>query len=128
MYGGSGKHGRGGGGGGRGNGAGKRNIHSSFHAPPIQRSSAVPGGRLSVGSGAAGPRNRGTSSAPNSSAPSNEVEESFNLVTRNPLDFAMLIRLAPGLVEEIKRVEAEGGMAQIKFDANANNSIGNVSL
>nr|GMC55702.1 dentin sialophosphoprotein [Ipomoea batatas] len=124
MYGGAGKHGRGGGGGGRGNGAGKRNIHSSFHTPPIQRSSAVSGGRLSVGSG--GPRNRGTSSAPNSSAPSNAVEESFNLVTKNPLDFAMIIRLAPGLVEEIKRVEAEGGMAQIKFDANANNSVGNV--
>ncbi|KAJ8535877.1 hypothetical protein K7X08_034278 [Anisodus acutangulus] len=38
----------------------------------------------------------------------------------------MIIRLAPDLVEEIKRVEAEGGAAKIKFDANANNSLGNV--
>ncbi|VFQ80617.1 unnamed protein product [Cuscuta campestris] len=121
MYGGSGKHGRGGGG-----GRGKRNISSSYHAPPVQRSSAASGGRLSVGSGAAGPRGCSTSSTPNSSAASNEVEESFSLATGNALNFSMIIRLAPGLVEEIKRVEADGGLAQIKFDANANNSTGNV--
>ncbi|CAH9090481.1 unnamed protein product [Cuscuta epithymum] len=120
MYRGSGKHGRGG-----GRGRGKRNIPSSFHAPPILSSSVVPGGRLSVGSGAT-PSCRGTSSAPNSSAASNETEENFSLVAGNALNFSMIIRLVPGLVEEIKRVEAEGGVAQIKFDANATNSNGNV--
>ncbi|CAH9076863.1 unnamed protein product [Cuscuta europaea] len=120
MYRGSGKHGRGG-----GRGRGKRNIPSSFHAPPILSSSVVPGGRVLVGSGAT-PSCRGTSSAPNSSAASNETEENFSLVAGNALNFSMIIRLAPGLVEEIKRVESEGGVAQIKFDANATNSNGNV--
>lgn len=126
MYGGSGKFGRGGGGAGRGGGVGKRNIQSPFQPPPIHRSSPAPAGRLPVGSGAAAPRNRNTASAPTSSAPSNGAEETFSLVTGNPLNFAMIIRLAPDLVEEIKRVEAEGGAARIKFDANANNSLGNV--
>lgn len=125
MYGGSGKLGRGGG--GRvGGGVGKRNISSPFQPPPLHRSSPAPPGRLPVGSAAAAPRNRNTAAGPTSSAPSNGAEETFSLVTGNPLNFAMIIRLAPDLVEEIKRVEAEGGAARIKFDANANNSIGNV--
>lgn len=40
----------------------------------------------------------------------------------------MIIRLTPDLVDEIKRVEAQGGSARIKFDANAKNTSGNVSL
>lgn len=40
----------------------------------------------------------------------------------------MIIRLAPDLVDEIKRVEAQGGSARIKFDANAKNTSGNVSI
>ncbi|KAL8466097.1 hypothetical protein ACS0TY_035273 [Phlomoides rotata] len=109
MYGASGKMGRGG-------TAGRRNIH----APPINR--AAPGGRLSMGGG---PRGRGAAvSSPATS--SRQVEESFNLVRENPLNFGMAIKLAPDLVEEIKRVEAQGGTARIKFDANANNPNGNV--
>lgn len=128
MYGGSGKLGRGGGGGGRGGGGGvgKRNIPSPFQPPPIHRSSPASAGRLPVG-GAGAPRNRGVSSS--SGAPDGGgAEETFSLVTGNPLNFAMIIKLAPDLVEEIKRVEAEGGAARIKFDANAKNSPGNVSF
>lgn len=114
MYGASGKMGRGGGGGT----AGKRNIH----APPINR--AAPAGRLSMGGGS---RGRGAAiSSPSTS--SRQVEESFSLVRENPLNFGMAIKLAPDLVEEIKRVEAQGGTARIKFDANANNPNGNVSV
>lgn len=40
----------------------------------------------------------------------------------------MIIRLAPDLVEEIKRVEAQGGRARMKFDPNPNHSGGNVSF
>ncbi|GFZ08941.1 pyruvate orthophosphate dikinase [Actinidia rufa] len=118
MYGGSGKLGRGGG--GRG-GAGKRNNLPSalHHQPPLHRpSSGAPSGRLSVGG------NRNAASAPTASAPS-AAEETFSLVTGNPLDFAMVIRLAPDLVDEIKRVEAQGGTARIKFDSSANNPSGN---
>lgn len=38
----------------------------------------------------------------------------------------MIIRLAPDLIDEIKRVEAQGGTPRIKFDANAKNSSGHV--
>uniref|UniRef100_M0ZRB3 Uncharacterized protein n=1 Tax=Solanum tuberosum TaxID=4113 RepID=M0ZRB3_SOLTU len=127
MYGGSGKLGRGGGGAGRGGGVGKRNIQSPFQPPPFHRASPSPAGRLPVGSGAAAPRNRNMTSGPTSSVPSNGVEETFSLVTGNRLNYAMIIRLAPDLVEEIKRLETEGGAARIKFDANAN-SDGNVSF
>ncbi|GMQ08416.1 hypothetical protein CsSME_00052149 [Camellia sinensis var. sinensis] len=138
MYGPTGKLGRGGGGGGGrggaggGGGAGKRNnnLHSTFHHPaPIHRpssSSSTPGNRLSVGGGGTGPRNRNTAAGSTASAPSAAAEETFSLVTGNPLDFAMIIRLAPDLVEEIKRVEAQGGTARIKFDSNMNNTSGNV--
>lgn len=57
------------------------------------------------------------------------TEENFSLVSgNNPLAFGMIIRLVPDLVEEIRRVEAQGGTARVKFDANANNSAGNVSF
>ncbi|KAK9148993.1 hypothetical protein Scep_007750 [Stephania cephalantha] len=49
-------------------------------------------------------------------------EESFGLVSGgDPLAFAMIIRLAPNLVDEIRRVEADGETPRIKFDSNANN-------
>jgi hypothetical protein len=38
----------------------------------------------------------------------------------------MIIRLAPDLIEEIKRVEAQGGTARMKFDPNPNNPNGNI--
>ncbi|XAR49958.1 hypothetical protein NMG60_11004147 [Bertholletia excelsa] len=129
MYGGgAGKLGRGGGAGGRGGGgAGKRQATAFHHpAPPLHRPSA-PSGRLSVGVGGAGaaPRQRSNTAGPTTSIPS-AAEESFSLVTGNPLDFAMIIRLAPDLVDEIRRVEEQGGTARIKFDANDNNTSGNV--
>ena len=125
MYGGPSKLARAGGGAGRG-ASGKR-PPSSFPLPPAHR----PSGRLSLGGGGAGsganPRNR-TSAAAKSEAPQS-VEENFSLVTgNNPLAFAMIIRLAPDLIEEIKRVESQGGTPRIKFDANAKNSSGNVSF
>ncbi|PSS18048.1 Structural maintenance of chromosomes protein like, partial [Actinidia chinensis var. chinensis] len=123
MYGGSGKLGRGGGGRG-GGGAGKRNPVPSalHHPPPLHRPpSGAPSGRLSVGG------NRNTAPVPTTSAPS-AAEETFSLITGNPLDFAMVIRLAPDLVDEIKRVEAQGGTARIKFDSSANNPSGNVDV
>lgn len=106
--------GRGGGGSG-----GKRGIH----APPIGRS--TPAGRLSMGGG---PRGRGgtagSAAAASPSTSSLQVEETFSLVRENPVNFGMAIKLAPDLVEEIKRVEGQGGKARIMFGANAS---GNVS-
>ncbi|CBI35979.3 unnamed protein product, partial [Vitis vinifera] len=125
MYGGPAKLGRGGSAVG-GRGGGKRGIHSSFPPPPPHRPS-VPASRLSVGgAGGAGPRNRATNSGATTPAHLPASEETFSLVTGNPLAFAMIIRLAPDLVDEIKRVEAQGGTARIKFDSNANNPSGNV--
>ncbi|KAL3511708.1 hypothetical protein ACH5RR_024425 [Cinchona calisaya] len=125
MYGGSGKFGRGGGGGGF-----KRNIHSTLHPSPLQRpsSAAAPSGRLSTGGAGAAPGNRTASASVGGAAAvsAGSTEESFSLVTGNPLNFGMIIRLAPDLVEEIKRVESQGSVARIKFDANANNPAGNV--
>ncbi|XP_073056225.1 uncharacterized protein [Primulina eburnea] len=117
MYGGSGKLARGGG--------GKRNIH----APPINRDSdATSGGRLSSGGGAAAVTRGRDGGGESTSGPtsSRQAEETFSLLTRNHLNFAMALRLVPDLVEEINRVEAMGGTARIKFDYNANNSGGNV--
>ncbi|XP_022148103.1 dentin sialophosphoprotein isoform X2 [Momordica charantia] len=120
MYGGSSKLGRAGGGAGRG--AGGKRPHSSFPLAPTNR----PSGRLSLGGGGGGSvansQNR-TATATTSES----VEENFSLVTgNNPLAFAMIIRLAPDLIDEIKRVEAQGGTPRMKFDANAKNSSGNV--
>ncbi|KAK7349234.1 hypothetical protein VNO77_06432 [Canavalia gladiata] len=83
---------------------------------PPHRASAPPG-RLSLGSSA---RNAARGAPP-------VVEETFSLVAgSNALSFSMIIRLAPDLVEEIKRVEAQGGTARMKFDRNPNNPNGNV--
>ncbi|KAL3632906.1 hypothetical protein CASFOL_025890 [Castilleja foliolosa] len=111
MFGGSGKMGRGG-----GTGTGKRNIHT----PPINRTGRPTGG---------GPRGRGGVPSAAISPPSTssmQVEESFSLVRENPLSFGMAIKLAPDLVEEIKRAETQGIGVRIKFDVNANNPNGNV--
>lgn len=119
MYGGSLKFGRGGGARG-GASAAKRN---SFPPPPPQRPpSSSSAGRLSYTS-----RKPSSSSAtPPPPPPSTQSEESFSLVPGNPLSFAAIIRLAPDLVDEIKRVESQGGAARIKFDSNPNNPPGNV--
>lgn len=117
MFGNSGKIGRGG-------GRGSKRIHNSFPPPPSNRSAAAVGsGRLSMGGAA--PRNRNANPEHATSA-TPAVEETFKLITGNPLNFAMIIRLAPDLIEEIKRVEAQGGTARIKFGSNANNPSGNV--
>ncbi|KAG6425867.1 hypothetical protein SASPL_110073 [Salvia splendens] len=107
MYGASGKMGRRGGG-------GKRNIH----APPTGR--PTPSGRLSMGGGL---RGRGGPPASSPSTSSLQVEESFSLVREKPLNFGMAIKLTTDLVEEIKRVEAQGGAACIKFGANASGNV-----
>ncbi|KAH6830748.1 ribosomal protein S15A E [Perilla frutescens var. hirtella] len=73
-----------------------------------------------------GPRGRAGTSSAAASSPSTsslQVEESFSLVRENPLNFGMAIKLAPDLVEEIKRVEAQGGTARIRFGANANGNV-----
>ncbi|XP_004510347.1 uncharacterized protein [Cicer arietinum] len=94
---------------------GPKRLHSSFPPPPPHRPPSSAGSRLSLGGSA-----RKTPTPP-------AVEETFSLVSgSNPLDFGMIIRLAPYLVEEIKRVEAQGGTARMKFDANPNNSNGNI--
>ncbi|WCJ39590.1 dentin sialophosphoprotein-related [Euphorbia peplus] len=112
----------GGRGGGRGAGATKR---SSFPPPPPpHRSSTAPNSRLSLGSN---PRGGGRGSGPSPSTPAVAVEESFSLIPgNNPLAFGMIIRLAPDLVEEIRKVEAQGTTARIKFDSFGSNTLGNV--
>ncbi|XP_044485395.1 uncharacterized protein LOC123210962 [Mangifera indica] len=121
MYGGS----KLGSGGGRAVPPNKRN---SFPPPPQQHRLSTPssGNRLSLGSSASRNRTAGPSGA-TSSGGSKAVEETFSLVSgNNPLAFGMIIRLAPDLVKEIRRVESQGQMARIKFDSMANNPNGNV--
>ncbi|XP_065634685.1 uncharacterized protein LOC136069755 [Quercus suber] len=131
MYGGSSKLGRGAGAGGVGRGAGAKRLSSSYPLPPTHRPTGGPpsSSRLSLGgrgSGSASNHPRSRSGA-GSSAAAPMTEENFSLVSgNNPLAFGMIIRLVPDLVEEIRRVEAQGGTARVKFDANANNSAGNV--
>ncbi|KAF5203000.1 Dentin sialophosphoprotein-like protein [Thalictrum thalictroides] len=132
MYGGSGKLGGRGGGGGRGskrNNNNNHNHHSPYPPPPIHHRSIPPqSGRLSIGSSGAAPRNRQSNTKTTSASTQSTAtrEETFNIVSGNPLAFAMIIRLAPNLVDEIRHVEAHGGTARIKFDVNANNPEGNV--
>lgn len=129
MYGGSSKLGRNGGG-GAARGIGAKRPNSSHPLPPPHRQSGQAGaGRLSIGGRVSGsasnPRSRGSIQ---SAAPA-AVEENFSLVPgNNPPAFAMIIRLAPDLVNDIKRLEAQAGTARIKFDVTASNSSGNVSF
>ncbi|XP_072979397.1 uncharacterized protein [Typha angustifolia] len=110
------KLGRGGGGGGGGRGGGKRPLPP----PHVNRPAAGGGARVPIGGPqSAASRGRGSVAAPGR-------DESFRLESGGSLDFAAIIRLAPDLVEEIRRAEAQGSVARIKFDSNLNNSSGNV--
>lgn len=94
----------------------------SFPPPPAPHRSSAPVGRLSLGSSA-------SNAAKDTAAAAAAVEETFSLVSgSNPLAFSMIIRLAPDLVEEIRRVEAQGGTARVKFGPNPHNPTGNVTL
>ncbi|RDY01881.1 hypothetical protein CR513_14739, partial [Mucuna pruriens] len=94
--------------------------HSSFPPPPAPHRNSAPGGRLSLGASA---RNAVKETTPAA------VEETFRLVSgSNSLAFSMIIRLAPDLVEEIRRVEAQGGTARMKFDPNPHNPNGNFGV
>lgn len=102
------KLGRGGGGGGRG--SGKRPL------PPARPATAPGGARMAPMRGrAGGPAGRGSGAL----AATMGKEESFSLLTKGEVDFGAIVRLTPDLVEEIRRVEAEGGVAKIKFDSNS---------
>ncbi|XP_068660746.1 uncharacterized protein [Aristolochia californica] len=113
MFGSSGKLGRGGGG---------RGAKRLMPPPPSHR----PAGGASRLSIRAAPTSRhsngGQPPVPTPPVP----EESFSLVSADSLAFGLIIRLAPDLVEEIKRVEVQGGVPRIKFAVNPNNSSGNV--
>ncbi|KAL9460924.1 hypothetical protein AB3S75_004004 [Citrus x aurantiifolia] len=110
MYGGS-KLGRGGG------RAGVVNKRNSFPPPPHRMGTPSSSSRLSQGSSAVRNRAAGGPSSSGSKAGA-AAEETFSLVSgNNPLAFAMIIRLAPDMVEEIKRVESQGRSARIKFDS-----------
>lgn len=117
MFGTAGKSGRG----GRRGAGGKRKLNSKFSSASFNRPS---GGRPAGDTS----RNKCTTTAtPATVAATAPVEETYSLVTGNSLDFAMIIRLTPDIVDEIKRAESQGGSARIKFHAIANNSSGNVS-
>lgn len=93
----------------------------SFPPPPAPHRSSAPGRRPSLG---ASSRN-----AAKETASTAAVEETFSLTSgSNPLAFSMIIRLAPDLVEEIRRVESQGGTARMKFGPNPHNTGGNVTL
>ncbi|XP_010510057.1 PREDICTED: uncharacterized protein LOC104786362 [Camelina sativa] len=128
MHGGSSKRGGGRGGGGGGGGGPSRNRNS--FPPPSNRHPSPVGRMSSVGvGGSAAPRqrNNNTTSVVKAATSVPAVEETFSIVPReSPPAFGMIIRLTPDLVEEIKRVEAQGGAAKIKFDAFPNNSTGNI--
>ncbi|XP_068664070.1 uncharacterized protein [Aristolochia californica] len=113
MFGSSGKLGRGGGG---------RGAKRLMPPPPSHRP-AGGASRLSIGA-AQTSRQRNGGQPPAAAPP--VPEESFSLVSADSLAFGLIIRLTPDLVEEIKRVEAQGGVPRIKFAANPNNSSGNV--
>ncbi|KAG6780371.1 hypothetical protein POTOM_013226 [Populus tomentosa] len=121
MYGGSSKRG------GRGGGGSGPRRSSLPPPPPVHR--PTPASRLSLGSTNNNTRNNrpGPINAKSSSSSNPGVEETFSLIPgNNPLAFAMIIRLAPDLVDEIRRIEAQGGTARIKFGSMANNPDGNV--
>ncbi|WOG89356.1 hypothetical protein DCAR_0208594 [Daucus carota subsp. sativus] len=114
MFGAAGKSGRG----GRG-GTGKRKLPSKFRSASRN---LPPSGRPSVDAS----RNNRTTTATTAVASTAPAEETYDLVTGNPLNFAMIIRLTPDLVDEIKRAESQAGSARIKFHANPNYPSGNV--
>lgn len=105
--------------GGAGRGSGKRPLPTSAQ---LHRPNEAGGSRLPIGASAP-PRARPVPQT--LAAATLGREETFSLEP-GKLDFGAIIRLTPDIVEEIKRLEAQGGAAKIKFDANANNSTGNV--
>lgn len=119
MFGNPGKLGRGGGGGG-GRGGSKRMGHTL--PPPHRSTGAAP--RQPIGAASASRnRNGGLGSGPG--APP-ATEETFSLQSEEQLAFGMIVRVTPYLVEEMQRIEAQGGTARIKFGSHPNNSTGNV--
>ncbi|CAI0392024.1 unnamed protein product [Linum tenue] len=130
MFAGSSKLGGGGRGGssGRGGGPGaQRHPSSSFSHPPSALHRPPTASRLSLGGNPRNNRSGGSSNSKNATSGPGGVEESFSLVPGNsPPAFAMIIKLAPDLVDEIRTLEAQGDSARIKFDSMANNPNGNV--
>ncbi|XP_010535209.1 PREDICTED: uncharacterized protein LOC104810560 isoform X2 [Tarenaya hassleriana] len=119
MYGGSSKLGRGGGRGGAASG-GPSLVRNSYRNPSLV-------GRMSSGGGGASAPRQSSTSGGRATATPQAVEETFSLVpSKNLPAFAMIIRLAPDLVEDIRRVEAQGETAKIKFGASSNNTSGNI--
>ncbi|GKD73210.1 hypothetical protein Tco_1331492 [Tanacetum coccineum] len=111
MYGGSGKSG------GRGRGAGsvKRPAHPF---PPQRPTGGGRGGGGGGGGGGSGNRRNNTPSSSigfGSSSSGVTVDETFSLVRNSELNFGMIFKLSPELVDELKRIESEGGSAKIKF-------------
>ena len=103
----------------QGRGGGKRSLPPP--APPGQRA------RHSLGFPGPSQARRTLGMSPRDEKGGGVAEESFKMVSADALDFAAIIRLTPDLVEEIKRLEAQGCEARIKFDANSNDLSGNVS-
>ncbi|KAL2937646.1 Phenylalanine--tRNA ligase beta subunit [Bienertia sinuspersici] len=118
MYGGGHKFSRGGGGGQRG---GSHNKRNSFPPPPQWPSSNKP---PSISSSRNKPSSSSSIVTPSTVSP--QSEESFSLISADPPAFAAIIRLAPDLVDEIKRAESLSLPPQIKFHSNPNNTSGNV--
>lgn len=92
------------------------------------RSSRAGGTGMAMGRGVGPPRlgGKGTSTLPPPLQQCVTEETSRLMPGSAPPPFAMLIRLVPGLVEEVKRAEAEGRKVQIKFGPTANNPSGNI--
>ncbi|XP_024517362.1 titin isoform X3 [Selaginella moellendorffii] len=104
--------GRGGGKGGHGRGSGGAGGIAALRRgmpPKKSQHQQHQHQQLSKSAGAA-PRNDSSSSA-------SALEESFQLVCapQGPSQFAMMIRLTPGLLDELRRAEAEGAASSIKF-------------
>ncbi|GAB2228027.1 hypothetical protein Droror1_Dr00009856 [Drosera rotundifolia] len=76
--------------------------------------------------GSRNPSSTAPHASPAAAASAAAEEERFRLVHGNPDTFAAFIRLAPDLVNEIRRVEESGGKARIRFDVNRNNPAVNV--
>ncbi|KAH9329619.1 hypothetical protein KI387_001727, partial [Taxus chinensis] len=128
MYKGGAKFGRGGGAGG---GGGANRGGQARIVPPSRTVAAI--GHRNPRGGAILPSSRTLNGTGNGKAtpppplPSAVgTEENFSLLQESGLPFAMIIRLVPGLVEEVKGAQAEGAKVQIKFGPLPNNSTGNI--
>ena len=90
--------------------------------PPLHRPPSIPGSRRSI------TLHKPSPATPFLATSSSQPDESFSLISGDSLSCVAIIRLAPNLVDEIKRIESQGGAARIKFDSNPTNSSANVSL